>query len=124
VSNFLRVPFGPQKNSGLEARFEQGIRALHFPPWVRNHVFLPDRKFQLDFAWPDRKLAIEIDGHVHRIHERFESDLEKHWLALQAGWTVLRIGGRQIRDGRAFEWAEQFLGVHNKISFGIPKEKP
>lgn len=95
--------------STIEATFELGIRALKFPPWERNLVFLEGRKFEIDFAWPQWKVGIEIDGHVHRIQERFNSDIEKHALALLAGWTIMRIGGRDIRSGRAFTWAEQLL---------------
>lgn len=102
-------PWVGRMDSPIEAKFDQGIRALKFPPWERNLVFLEGRKFELDFAWPQWKAGIEIDGHVHRVKARFTSDLEKHALALLDGWTILRVGGANIRSGEAFTWAEKFL---------------
>lgn len=98
-----------RSNSTLEAEFELGIRALKFPRWVRNYRAIPGRKFELDFAWPERRQAIEIDGAMHRISARFHADIEKHALLLFEGWRILRVGGRAIRDGIAFEWAERFI---------------
>lgn len=53
---------------------------------------MPFGKYALDFAWPDKKLCIEIDGEQH---ERFEDykqrDIEKDKLLLENGWQVIRI---------------------------------
>lgn len=100
-----------RRDSAIEAMFALHLRACQFPPWVRNHVFYPGRKFELDFAWPDRKFAVEVDGEVHRIKERFHADVEKHALAFLSGWAVLRVDGRSIRNGAAVQWAAQHLQV-------------
>ncbi len=53
---------------------------------------LPFGKYSLDFAWPETKRCIEIDGEQH---ERFDDykkrDAEKDRLLHDAGWQVLRI---------------------------------
>ena len=98
-----------RRNSRIEAQLELQMRALKLPGWVRNLVFLEHRKFELDFAWPSLKFAVEVDGHVHRIKERFNADHEKHALAMLAGWTVLRVGGQDIRNGSAVTWVETML---------------
>mgnify|MGYP002626055547 CR=1 FL=1 len=51
-----------------------------------------DRKFRLDFAWPELRVAVEIDGDCHRTKGRFVSDIAKHNLCVQLGWSVLRFG--------------------------------
>lgn len=99
----------PRRDSRIEAEFALQMRGLKFPPWKRNLVFLEGRKFELDFSWPAWKFAVEVDGHVHRIKERFDSDHEKHALAMLAGWTILRVGGKDIRNGRAVTWAEGLI---------------
>lgn len=48
-------------------------------------------KYSLDFAVPDVRVAIEVDGPMHRIPERAASDLERdRWLS-QQGWLVFRL---------------------------------
>lgn len=53
---------------------------------------MPFDKYSLDFAWPERKLCIEIDGEQH---ERFEEyklrDMAKDKLLKENGWKVIRI---------------------------------
>ena len=48
--------------------------------------------YSFDFAWVDKKKAIEIDGAQHsRFKEYIERDLKKDKLAIENGWQVLRI---------------------------------
>lgn len=53
---------------------------------------MPFDKYSLDFAWPEKKLCIEIDGEQH---ERFEEyklrDVSKDALLKENGWQVIRI---------------------------------
>lgn len=75
----------------------------------------PERRFRVDFAWPDRRVIVEVDGEVHRIKARFHADIEKHALLVLAGWTVLRVGGREVRSGQAVQWVRQVLDAHPVI---------
>lgn len=61
------------------------------------YQFHPDRKWRFDFAWPDKKLAVEINGgqwqqgrHT-RAGKGYENDLEKMNAAQLAGYTVLQF---------------------------------
>ena len=33
-------------------------------------------------------------------------------LALLAGWKILEVGGREIRNGKASQWLQQLLDQH------------
>jgi len=59
----------------------------------KNYVYgLRFYQFALDFAWPDKKLVIEIDGEQHqRLTKQKENDELKNKLLLQYGWKFLRI---------------------------------
>jgi hypothetical protein len=58
--------------------------------------FHPDRKFRLDFAWPDSRVALESEGGVHRAFERqYRSDLDKFNEAQLMGWIVLRVSTKE-----------------------------
>ena len=48
-------------------------------------------KYSIDFAWPDLKLAIEIDGKQHEFPDRKKSDKLKDKYINDCGWKVLRI---------------------------------
>lgn len=67
----------------------------------REFVFHPIRKWRLDFAWPHLKLAVEIEGGVHRIKGRFESDLAKYNALAMNGWRLLRYSSKMVKSGKA-----------------------
>lgn len=90
--------------SELELLFAKQITVLDFPPPRREHKFMENRDFRLDYAWPDRKLAVEVQGMVHRIRERFLRDVEKLAMAQIHGWKVLLVAGQDVRSGRAASW--------------------
>lgn len=49
-------------------------------------------RYSIDFAWPAKKIALEIDGEQHqRFEEQIASDQRKDALLKEAGWTVCRI---------------------------------
>lgn len=46
----------------------------------------------LDFAWPDKKLCIEIDGAQHkRFEDRIKNDERKNENLKNDGWEILRL---------------------------------
>ena len=77
-------------------------------------VFAPPRKWRFDFAWPDRMVALEVEGGTwisgaHTRGRHFESDAEKYNEAALAGWKVLRVTTDMIEDGRALAFVERAL---------------
>lgn len=77
---------------------------------VREFRFHPVRKWRFDFAWPDKMIAVEVEGgswsggsHVNPIG--FAKDCEKYNQATKMGWRVYRIVGKQIDQ----EYLEELL---------------
>jgi very-short-patch-repair endonuclease len=71
--------------------------------WVANQrAESVDRTMFPDIAFEDLKLAIEIDGREYHDRVRnpkaFEDDHEREAALVLAGWTVLRVTPRQLRD--------------------------
>jgi predicted transcriptional regulator of viral defense system len=53
---------------------------------------------RVDFAWPERRLAVEADGReTHLTHQAFERDRRRDQRVTAAGWRVVRTTWRQIR---------------------------
>ena len=94
------VPSPLQSGRGLGAELEKKQRvedvlaaaienAYHRKPEVE-YAFHPTRKWRFDCAFPDLRLAVEVDGAFHASLSANRKDAEKHNAALEAGWRVLR----------------------------------
>ncbi len=62
---------------------------------VKEHKFHPKRKWRFDYAIPDHKIALEVEGGVwtggrHTSSSGFLKDMEKYNTATLMGWRVLR----------------------------------
>ncbi len=84
------------------------------PEPVREHRFHPTRRWRFDLAWPDRMLALEIDGGAfvggrHTSGSGFRKDSEKFSEAACYGWRILRVLPEWVVNGRALGWVERAL---------------
>ena len=96
------------KPSHLEARFELLLNASGIEPWQTEYKFHSLRNWRFDFAWPEKKIAVECEGGVwskgrHVRGQGFIDDCEKYNEAAYLGWTVLRFPAKMINDGRAIQ---------------------
>lgn len=99
------------KPSVLERKLDQQIIEAGLPEPRRNWFLLNERNLELDRAWPAEKIAVEVQGMVHRIKGKFQRDIEKRALAMLAGWRVLEVDGAAIRSGKAIEWLKRLLAA-------------
>jgi very-short-patch-repair endonuclease len=82
--------------SEAEARFLDLVRRAGLPV-PESNVWL--HGYEIDFLWPDRALAVEIDGfafHADRI--AFEADRRRDAELAARGTQVLRFTWRQITE--------------------------
>lgn len=81
---------GGQVADAWDAQFFTGIEIP-----VAEYRFHKTRRWRFDYAWPDYKVALEIEGGVytrgrHTRPSGFLGDMEKYNAAACAGWTVIR----------------------------------
>ncbi|HEY3672534.1 MAG TPA: type IV toxin-antitoxin system AbiEi family antitoxin domain-containing protein [Acidimicrobiia bacterium] len=106
---------GGPLESVLEAKVWRLLTATALPRPVRQHwVTTPAGRYRLDFAWPERKLALECDGWEHHGGTvAFGKDRERLSELVSIGWRVLLItwqmGARQPR--RVVRWVELSLAA-------------
>ena len=83
-------------DSELESRVLRAIVAAGLPEPVRQfRVVVDDRVYFLDLAYPEPKLAIEVDGfEYHRGRDVFDRDRMRQNDLVRVGWTVLRFTSR------------------------------
>jgi very-short-patch-repair endonuclease len=89
-----------------EATLALHIRAHKLPEPQREFRFVSDRRWRFDFAWPDLKLAVEVEGAVwtngrHTRGSGYVKDMEKYNRAAVLGWRVLRFSTEQVKRGEA-----------------------
>lgn len=94
-----------KKSQGEDMLLNQ-LKAFKYPQPEEEHRFHPVRRWRFDFAWPDQKVAVEIEGGVwtggrHTRGKGFEGDCVKYNTAQLMGWTVLRFTTGQVKDGYA-----------------------
>ena len=98
------------RQSQLEDELERRILGSGLPPPQRQFLFSKDvgRKHRFDFAWPEFKIAAEVDGGTHMAkkgvavgHHASTRDYRKRNLAAKLGWRVLAYRPEMIRSGDA-----------------------
>lgn len=102
--------------SAAEERFLGAWRetCAALPEPVREHRFHPTRQWRFDFAWPDLRIAVEIDGRGrHQTVDGARKDMAKHNAAVLLGWRVLRFPATDKAE--AIEWA---ITVAEVMCFG------
>ncbi len=100
--------------SFLEDLLELHLRERDLRPEAREHRFHDSRRWRFDFAWPSRKVAVEVDGGIYcrGRHVRgggFEGDTEKGNAAVLADWRVLHFTPRMVKTGSAAQLIEDLM---------------
>ena len=73
----------------LEPRFARLLKNAGLPAAAFQH---PVGRYEIDFAYPDLLLAIEVDGYgPHASRRAFQNDRSRQNELVAAGWTVLRF---------------------------------
>lgn len=83
-------------DSGFERLVISSLGSAGLPaPLLQHPVELGGRRYRIDLAYPERRLAIELDGAVHLRRDVWEADHERQNALVLAGWTVLRFTWRE-----------------------------
>jgi very-short-patch-repair endonuclease len=78
----------------------------------REYIFHPKRLWRFDFAFPEKMLAVEVEGGANGRHQRmggFTADCVKYSTAAALGWRVIRATTTQVVSGQAMEWTLEAL---------------
>lgn len=72
------------------------------------------RKWRIDYAWPEKMVAVEIEGAVwaqgrHTRGSGFVKDMEKYNHAALLGWRIFRFTPQQLKKGEAQAFMAEVL---------------
>lgn len=116
--------------SGLEADFAAIWKYLGNglePQREYEFARLIGRRWRFDFAWPERLVAVELEGLTHGggRHQRisgFVEDCDKYNSATMLGWKVLRFTGRDLKK-RPAACAEMVRTILDSTPCGYSEDR-
>ena len=97
--------------SNIEAEFLQQLAFCDLTPQTE-YRFHPVRKWRFDGAYPDRRIAYEVEGGTwsngrHTRGAGYRGDCEKYNEAVAMGWQVYRFTADMVTDGSALAIIEK-----------------
>ena len=109
--------------SKIEDQFLKQLVDNGFPTPAREYHFHPVRKWRSDFAFPDHKLLVEIEGgaFTRGRHVRgygYRNDCQKYNNAIMVGFTVLRFTSDMVRSNEAIRTVAVVLNQKGGLSGG------
>jgi very-short-patch-repair endonuclease len=114
-----RTPGEAPTQSDLEDLLRDVVRDFQLPhPVPQFEVHLGSVAIHVDFAYPDRYLAIECDGFAHHADRvAFDQDRERD-IELQArGWRVLRFTWAKLR------YEPDYVARQIRLHLGLPSAR-
>lgn len=88
---------------------------LHgLPEPTTEHAFAKPRRWRFDYAWIDRRVALEVDGGIwtggrHTSGHGFTADIEKLNEAAVLGWCVVRCIPKDLAAETTFTWIRRAI---------------
>jgi very-short-patch-repair endonuclease len=102
--------------------FAMHVKAMKLPQPTVEYTFAKPRRWRFDFAWPEYRVATEIEGLVavqhgkrtlaagrHTSFKGFAEDAIKYATANIYGWHVLRFNQALVQNGTAIDLTEKML---------------
>jgi very-short-patch-repair endonuclease len=90
---------GVTRNDVEEALAALVRRACLPDPRFNAPLELASRFIEPDCMWPHQRVIVEVDGYeTHGTRDSFESDRARDRALTAAGWRVIRVTWRQLRD--------------------------
>jgi len=96
-----------RSHSLLEIKLDRLLRSAAVPSYFRQFEVMTRSGVpaDIDFAWPEAKLAVEVDGYRwHSGRQQWQNDMQRQNALAEVGWLVLR-----------FSWYD----VHNRPEYVI-----
>jgi hypothetical protein len=98
------------------AAFMSYCTAAGLPSPQPEHRFaLPARQWRFDWAFPEQRVALEVEGGVwtegrHTRGSGFVADMDKYNEAACRGWRIVRVVPGELYEGRTLDLLRRALG--------------
>lgn len=94
--------------------FPMACVAAGLPEPVEELRFAPPRRWRIDYAFPEQRVAVECEGGVwtrgrHSRGAGMVKDMEKYNELACRGWKLIRVTPAQLNAGQTFEWIRRAM---------------
>ena len=94
--------------------FLKRLQEAGLPAPIAEYKFWPGRKFAFDYAWPEFRVALEVEGGVftRQAHGSISGvlrDMEKYSEAAARGWRIIRCLPRDLLSSRTLDYLTRAL---------------
>lgn len=121
IDNPDQVPYLLNHSSKISYPEQTMIKYLNeynIKGWIHQMQF---SIYQLDFAFPEYKLCIEIDGSTHEQEKVKQIDKRKDIFLNKEGWRVLRITAKNVKNN-VYDCINLILKTLDEKQIEIPQE--
>lgn len=99
-----------------DLKFRAYCRTLGIPDPKAEVQFHSTRRWRFDYAWPEHRVALEIEGGVftggrHTSGAGFLKDAEKYNYAACMGWAIIRCMPRTLCTGDTMAFIKRAIEV-------------
>ena len=103
LREMMRKRIQEGKHKGWASRNQPSYAEKFFIKVLNNNKLIYEYekkvgKYFIDFAFNDKKIALEIDGQQHKHPDRIQKDKEKNLFLENNGWYVYRIEWKNINS--------------------------
>lgn len=116
LSQSIRTKLAKAREAELAGQFVAMCRRFGLPkPELEYQFAAPARRWRVDFAWPDQRIALEAEGGVwtkgrHTRGAGFISDLDKYNELASQGWRLFRVVPAQLTEYPTLRMVARALG--------------
>ncbi len=94
-------------------------KLIGLPKPVCEYAFDPDRDWRADYAWPEYKLVVEIEGGAfnqgrHVRGKGFVKDMEKYNQLAILGYFLLRFTPGQVSNRTAIRFIQTWFEIYKR----------
>lgn len=110
----------PNKKNAVEMKFAKQLKDAGVTGFQQNVRFIPGRRFEADFYWPDLRVCVEIDGGLflpkggHNGGVGGLRDRERDILAALNGIVTYRVASQHVNSNFAIESILELLELRAK----------
>lgn len=93
-----KVPYRLNHSSKMsypEKIFKNALESANITGWIYNYQ---NGMYSYDFAFPDLKIDVEIDGNTHTQEKVKIIDERRDVFSEQNGWTVIRFTAKEVKE--------------------------
>lgn len=99
---------------GTRLTFFSTLECVNVKRPVPEFSFHPVRKWRFDYAWPEQKIALEVEGGAfiggrHTSGQGFVADMEKYNAAGMLGWRIFKCVPNDLLKTKTIQMLQKII---------------